>query len=109
LPYPRDRFTSRGIKATPLTFLLDRIVRDDESGAEAAVRIFRQVRQRGCMVVSVSESWLNGSPEVRDILIALAGWTAEREPARREGQGQAQAVGLRQVAGRRRRAAAGHR
>jgi hypothetical protein len=54
--------------------LLDRIVRDDESGAEAALRIFRQFRQRGCMVVSVRESWLNGSPEVQDILIAFAGW-----------------------------------
>jgi hypothetical protein len=33
--------------------LLDRIVRDDESGAEAALRIVRRFRQRGCMVVSV--------------------------------------------------------
>ena len=74
LPYPRNRFTSPGIKATPLTLLPDRIVRDDESGAEAALRIFRQFRQRGCMVVSVRESWLNGSPEVQDILIASAGW-----------------------------------
>ena len=62
---------------------LDRIVRDDESGAEAALRIFRRFRQRGCMVVSVKESWLNGSPEVQDILIAFAGWMAERESARR--------------------------
>ncbi len=62
---------------------LDRIVRDDESGAEAALRIFRQFRQRGCMVVSVKESWLNGSPEVQDILMAFAGWMAERESARR--------------------------
>ena len=83
LPYPRNRFTSPGIKATPLTLLLDRIVRDDESGAEAALRIFRQFRQRGCMVVSVRESWLNGSPEVQDILIAFAGGMAERESARR--------------------------
>ena len=35
------------------------------------------------MVVSVKESWLNGSPEVQDILIAFAGWMAERESARR--------------------------
>jgi hypothetical protein len=83
LPYPRNRLTSPGIKATPLTLLLDRIVRDDESGAEAALRIFRQFRQRGCMVVSVRESWLNGSPEVQDILIAFAGGMAERESARR--------------------------
>lgn len=83
LPYPRNRSTSPGIKATPLTLLPDRIVRDDESGAEAALRIFRRFRQRGCMVVSVRESWLNGSPEVQDILIAFAGGMAERESARR--------------------------
>jgi DNA invertase Pin-like site-specific DNA recombinase len=59
---------------------LDRIVRE---GAEDALRIFRQFRQRGCMVVSVKESWLNGSPEVQDLLIAFAGWMAERESARR--------------------------
>jgi len=35
------------------------------------------------MMVTVQESWLNGSPEVQDILIAFAGWMAEREPARR--------------------------
>ena len=35
------------------------------------------------MVVSVRESWLDGSPEVQDILIAFAGWMAERESARR--------------------------
>jgi DNA invertase Pin-like site-specific DNA recombinase len=130
LPYPRNRSTSPGIKATPLTFLLDRIVRDDESGAEAALRIVRQFRQRGCMVVTVQESWLNGSPEIQDILIAFAGWMTEREPARpserinaglarrraegeaagrRDGHGQAQAAGLRQVAGTRRRAARGGR
>jgi len=112
--------------------LPDRVVRDDESGAEAALRIVRQVRQRGCMMVSVRESWVNGSPDVRDILIALAGGMAERESARRserikaglarrraearrpavrrrDGHGQAQAAGLRQVVGRGRRAAAGHR
>jgi hypothetical protein len=54
--------------------LLDRIVRDDESGAEATLRIFRRFRPRGCMVVSVRESWLNGSPQVQDVLIASAGW-----------------------------------
>ena len=64
---------------------LDRIVRDDESGAEAALRIFRQFRQRGCMVVSGRESWLNGSPEVQDILIALpAGWLSAESARRSE-------------------------
>jgi putative DNA-invertase from lambdoid prophage Rac len=66
-----------------VVWALDRIVRDEEGGAEAALRIFRQFRQRGCTVVSVKESWLNGAPEVQDILIAFAGWMAERESARR--------------------------
>lgn len=66
-----------------IVWALDRIVRDEEGGAEAALWIFRQFRQRGCMVVSVKESWLNGAPEVQDILIAFAGWMAERESARR--------------------------
>jgi DNA invertase Pin-like site-specific DNA recombinase len=66
-----------------IVWALDRIVRDDESGAEAALRIFRQFRQRGCIIVSVKESWLNGAPEVQDILIAFAGWMAQRESDRR--------------------------
>lgn len=86
LPYPRNRSTSPGIKATPLTLLLDRIVRDDESGAEAALRIVRRFRQRGCMVVSVRESWLDGSPDVQDILIALpAGWLSASRPGAASG------------------------
>jgi len=59
---------------------LDRIVR---SGAEEALKVLRQFRQRGCTVVSVRESWLNASPEVQDVLVAFAGWMAERESARR--------------------------
>jgi len=48
-----------------IVWALDRIVRE---GAEDALRVFRQFRQRGCIVVSVKESWLNSSPEVQDIL-----------------------------------------
>lgn len=66
-----------------IVWALDRIVRDDESGAEAALRIFRQFRQRGCIVVSIKESWLNAAPEIQDVLIAFAGWMAQRESARR--------------------------
>lgn len=66
-----------------IVWALDRIVRDDEGGAEAALRIFRQFRERGCVVVSVKESWLNGSPEVQELLIAFAGWMAGRESSRR--------------------------
>ena len=66
-----------------IVWALDRIVRDDESGAEVALRIIRQFRQRGVTLVSVKESWLNGSPEVQDVLVAFAGWMAQRESARR--------------------------
>jgi DNA invertase Pin-like site-specific DNA recombinase len=59
---------------------LDRIVRE---GPEDALRLFRQFSERGCTILSVKESWLNGSPEVQSLLIAFAGWMAERESARR--------------------------
>lgn len=52
-------------------------------GAEDALRILRQFRERGCTVVSVKESWLNASPEVQDVLVAFAGWMAQQESKRR--------------------------
>jgi len=70
----------RGKFQVLIVWALDRIVRE---GAEDALRIFRKFRERGCTVLSVKESWLNGSPEVQDILISFAGWAAERESARR--------------------------
>jgi putative DNA-invertase from lambdoid prophage Rac len=63
-----------------IVWALDRITRE---GAEGALRIIRQFRERGCTVVSVRESWLNGSPEVQDVLVAFAGWMAQQESARR--------------------------
>jgi DNA invertase Pin-like site-specific DNA recombinase len=66
-----------------IVWALDRIVPDDEGSAEAALRIMRQFRQAGVMVVSVKEPWLNGSREVQDVLVAFAGWIAERESTRR--------------------------
>ena len=63
-----------------IVWTLDRIVR---LGAEDALRIFRQFRERGCVLISVKESWLNGSPDVQDVLIAFAGWMAQRESERR--------------------------
>jgi DNA invertase Pin-like site-specific DNA recombinase len=56
-----------------VVWALDRIVRE---GAEDALRIFRQFRQRGCVVVPVRESWLNSAPQLQDVLIAFAGWMA---------------------------------
>jgi DNA invertase Pin-like site-specific DNA recombinase len=63
-----------------IVWSLDRIVR---AGAEDALRIFRQFHERGVIVLSVKEDWLNGSPEVQEILIAFAGWMARRESERR--------------------------
>ena len=59
---------------------LDRIVR---TGAEEALRVFRQFNERGVAVASVKEDWLRGSPEVQEILIAFAGWMAKRESDRK--------------------------
>ncbi len=63
-----------------IVWALDRLTRD---GAEGALRIIRMFRERGCTVVSVQESWLNGSAEVQDVLVAFAGWMAQQESARR--------------------------
>ena len=63
-----------------IVWALDRITRE---GAEGALRLIRQLRERGCVLVSVQESWLNGSSEVQDILVAFAGWMAQQESARR--------------------------
>lgn len=66
-----------------IVWALDRIVRDDEGGAEAVLRIIRLFRQASVVVVSVQEPWLNGAGEVQDVLVAFAGWVAGQESARR--------------------------
>lgn len=63
-----------------VVWALDRITRE---GAEGALRLIRQLKERGCMLVSVQESWLNGSPEIQDILVSFAGWMAKQESDRR--------------------------
>lgn len=63
-----------------IVWSLDRITRE---GAEGALRIIRQLRERGCILVSIKESWLNGSPEIQDVLVAFAGWQAQMESQRR--------------------------
>lgn len=54
---------------------LDRIAR---TGAESMLRINRQLRERGCTLLSVTDSWLNTTPEIQDVLLAFAGWHAQR-------------------------------
>jgi DNA invertase Pin-like site-specific DNA recombinase len=63
-----------------VVWALDRITQE---GAEGALRLIRQLRERGCTLVSVQESWLNGSPEIQDVLVAFAGWMAQQESQRR--------------------------
>ena len=63
-----------------IVWALDRITRE---GAEGALRVLRQFRERGCTVISVKESWLNGAPEIQDVLVAFAGWVAQQESQRR--------------------------
>jgi DNA invertase Pin-like site-specific DNA recombinase len=70
----------RGEFSVLIVWALDRITRE---GAEGALRIIRQFRERGVAVVSVKESWLNGTPEIQDVLVAFAGWMAQQESARR--------------------------
>jgi DNA invertase Pin-like site-specific DNA recombinase len=70
----------RGKFSVLIVWALDRITRE---GAEGALRVIRQFRERGCIVVSVQESWLNGSAEVQDVLVAFAGWVAQQESDRR--------------------------
>jgi DNA invertase Pin-like site-specific DNA recombinase len=63
-----------------VVWALDRITRN---GAEDALRLIRQFRERGCIIVSVKESWLNTSPEIQDVLVSFAGWMAQQESKRR--------------------------
>src|ERR1035437_1559455 len=70
----------QGKFAVLIVWALDRITRE---GAEGALRVIRQFRERGCTIVSVQESWLNGSSEVQDILVSFAGWMAQQESNRR--------------------------
>jgi putative DNA-invertase from lambdoid prophage Rac len=70
----------RGEFSVLVVWALDRVVR---TGAEDTLRLIRRLRERGCALVSVKESWLNGSSEVQDVLVAFAGWMAQQESQRR--------------------------
>lgn len=70
----------RGKFSVLIVWALDRLTR---GGAEDALRLIRQFRERGCVILSIKESWLNGSAEVQDVLVAFAGWMAQQESDRR--------------------------
>lgn len=63
-----------------IVWALDRLTRE---GAEGALRILREFRERKCSVVSVQETWLSGSPQIQDVLVSFAGWVAQQESERR--------------------------
>jgi putative DNA-invertase from lambdoid prophage Rac len=63
-----------------VVWALDRISRN---GAEDVLRLVRQFRERGCVLLSVQESWLDTTPEIQDVLVAFAGWMAQQESRRR--------------------------
>jgi putative DNA-invertase from lambdoid prophage Rac len=63
-----------------VVWALDRISRN---GAEDVLRLIRQFRERGCVLLSVQESWLNTTPEIQDVLVAFAGWMGQQESKRR--------------------------
>lgn len=65
----------RGEYQFVIVWALDRITR---LGAEDALRLVRQFRERGCVLLSVEEPWLNSSPEIVDILVAFAAWNAQQ-------------------------------
>jgi DNA invertase Pin-like site-specific DNA recombinase len=47
------------------------------------LRLIRQFRERGCVLLSVQESWLITTPEIQDVLVAFAGWMAQQGSGRR--------------------------
>jgi len=63
-----------------VVWALDRISRN---GAEDVLRLIRQFRERGCVLLSVQESWLNTTPEIQDVLVAFAGWMGQQESKRK--------------------------
>ena len=73
----------RGEYSVVVVWALDRITR---LGIEALLRIIRQLRENGAVLMSVQESWMNGSPETQDLMASVAGWMAQRESARKSEQ-----------------------
>lgn len=76
---------------------LDRLSRE---GIAATLAALKPLTARGVRVVSLKESWLEAmaQPALRDLLVAIFGWVAEQESARRServkaGQARARAQG----------------
>ncbi|HMG43047.1 MAG TPA: recombinase family protein [Acidimicrobiales bacterium] len=62
-----------------LVWALDRLSRE---GIEPMLKVMRQFRERGVLVLSHSESWTDGPPEFQELLTAFFAWVAQQESAR---------------------------
>jgi putative DNA-invertase from lambdoid prophage Rac len=59
---------------------LDRLER---GGIEPTLRVMRQLRERGVVVVSLQEPWTDASGEMQELLTAIMAWVARMESERR--------------------------
>jgi DNA invertase Pin-like site-specific DNA recombinase len=69
-----------------VTFAADRVSRE---GIEVLLGFVRQLGERGCSLVSVSEPWLSGDPHSAELLLAIAGWLAAQESRRKSERARA--------------------
>jgi DNA invertase Pin-like site-specific DNA recombinase len=70
----------RGEFQVIVVWAVDRICRE---GIEELLKIVREFRERHVSLISLQEPWLNGSDATTELLIAVAGWVARQESARR--------------------------
>lgn len=70
----------RGEFSVLVVWAADRLTR---GGIEELLSIIRELRERHVTLVSVQEPWLNGSDATTELLVAIAGWVAHQESARR--------------------------
>ena len=63
-----------------LVWALDRLSRE---GPEAILRIVRKFAEVRCQVWSLQEPWTEVGGELRELLLAIAGWVARMESQRR--------------------------
>ena len=74
------RAAHRGEFSVLVIWALDRICRE---GPEDALKLVRELDERGCAVVSHQEDWMTGSPDVQKLMLSIFGWLAEQESKKR--------------------------
>jgi DNA invertase Pin-like site-specific DNA recombinase len=70
----------RGEFEVLVVWAVDRICRE---GIEELLKLIRELRERGCRLISVQEPWLSGNDATTELLVSIAGWVAHQESARR--------------------------